>query len=480
MLPRRSFLLGSSLNFTSPASYHLSLLRSEVTFQPPVHTRISFGWKAFRLEKPTILGFKALIRPAEPSRFRLTVALDSSEQSKVEVYLPLGNWEPAVMDIRFPGACEIFEVELDPDATQAALKGGIGLRRTEGSEPLMFFAPDPSGETTPSELQPHLMVAGNERPRSEFDVRLLSGADLQPWGWRLGCVLDGLLDLEKPLGRKSRQTFDRWLKLFFPAGKLVYEGPGNVPRDQGIYSADGVLPFAALARRDPKHPALNMAAAWCRENADSKGVIMDDHSGALGAIGCYTLAYPLAVLSSVLKDSQLARLSENQLLARQQKLAAAGAIYTRSGGGEQTRLRNWSRGIAWYLLGHVRSLAYLRRTAGLEDAVRNAAALALRTQRPDGLWACFAGEDETGVESSGSAGIAAALALGARLKILDPGALAAARRTASSLERLLTPDGFLSSVAPGVPAGEAVLRGGYRCHGQFASGLYAQLLGAIA
>jgi len=478
MLPRRSLLLGSSFAFASPATYHLSLLRSEVSFQPPSGTRIPFGWKAFRLEKPTILGFKALIRPAEPSRFRLSVALDSAEPSKVEVYLPLGNWEPAVMDIRFPGAFEIFEVELDPEATQAALKGGVGLRRIEGSAPLMFFAPDPTGDTTPSELQPHLMVAGNETRRREFDARLVSGADLQPWGWKLGCVLDGLLDLEKPLGRKSRQAFDRWLKLFFPSGALVYEGLGNVPRDGGIDSAEAVLPFAALARRDPRHPSLTMAAAWCRKNADVSGVILDRDS-VLDTSGCYTVAYPLAVLSSALKDSQLARLSENQLLARQRKLAEAGAIYTRGAGG-QTRLKNWSRGIAWYLLGHVRSLAYLPRTAGLEDAVRQAASLALRTQRPDGLWACFAGEEETGVETSGSAGIAAALALGARLKILGPEALAASRRTASALERFLTPDGFLSAVAPDARAGETVLRGGYRCHGQFAAGLYAQLLGAIA
>ena len=480
MTSRRTFLLGSSLYFANPANYHLSLLRNEVSFDPPQGKRIPFGWKAFRLEKPTILGFKALIRPVEPSRFRLAVALDSREESRVEVYLPQGHWEPAIMDIRYPGPFQTFEVELDPDATQAALRGGIGLRRITGQESLMFFAPDPSGNTTPSELQPHLMVAGNEASRREFEQRLLSGAALQPWGWKLGCVLDGLLEMEKPLGsRKARQAFDRLIKLYYPAGSgLVYEGVRSEPKDGVIYGVEGVLPFGPLARRDPKHPGLDLAVSWCRRTAGSDGVISDG-GGSLKTEECYTISYPLAVLGNQRKDQDLTRLAIKQLRARRGLLVTRDTIFQRGKPG-QLEFRNWARGIGWYLLGHAHSLAFLPKSPDLEEALQQGAEIALRLQRPDGLWSCFAEESATGFDTSGSAGIAAALALGAKLKVLGPEAMSAARKAAAAIEGNLTPDGWVSGVAQENRGGEALQRGGYRCHAQFAMGLYAQLLGAIA
>lgn len=477
MLPRRSFLLGSAA-WAQPATYHLALFRGEPPPEAAAPTLSPLNWKAFYLDRPTILGFKALIRRAEPSRFRLALAFPSNEESRVEVYLPRLNFEPAVMDLRYPDAFDIFEVELDPEATQAALEGGIGLRRTAGMNPLAFLAPEPSGSSTPSELQPHLLVAGTEPRRRELEDRLLGGACLRPWGWKLGCALDGLLDSEKSLGRRARRSFDRWMNILLPGAAALFESSGNPAQGRRVQPDEGLLPLGALARRDSKHGSLGLASVWWRQAAGPRQRLVDP-SGKLQSRDCYTIAYPLAVLSSVLGDAALADYAANLLRVRRQVLASQDAIFGQAAGGE-LRFKNWSRGIAWYMLGHARSLPYFRESQEAADALREAAALALRTQRADGLWTCFAGDDKTGVETSGSAGVAAALALGVKAKMLDSAALAAARRTAAALETYLTPDGLLSGVSADERAGESLQRGSYRCHAPFAMGLYAQLLGAIA
>ncbi len=68
-------------------------------------------------------------------------------------------------------------------------------------------------------------------------------------------------------------------------------------------------------------------------------------------------------------------------------------------------------------------------------------------QRPDGLWSVFVDEPSLTPDTAGSAGIAAALAIGARHGWVDAGARAAAARTLTSLQQHLTPDGFLGGVS---------------------------------
>jgi rhamnogalacturonyl hydrolase YesR len=126
-------------------------------------------------------------------------------------------------------------------------------------------------------------------------------------------------------------------------------------------------------------------------------------------------------------------------------------------GGSRT-FRNWSRGVAWYFLGLARSLPHLR-AAGvdvreLETEIRRMAVFVRKHQRSDGLWNCFLDDTATEPDSSGSAGIAAALALAARAGTLSAEDLAAAQFTKSALLARLTPDGFLTGVAQGNRGGE--------------------------
>ena len=59
---------------------------------------------------------------------------------------------------------------------------------------------------------------------------------------------------------------------------------------------------------------------------------------------------------------------------------------------------------------------------------------AIALQRPDGLWSVFADEPALTPDTAGSAGIAAALALGAKHGWLDDQAKAAARKTLAGLQ----------------------------------------------
>jgi hypothetical protein len=84
----------------------------------------------------------------------------------------------------------------------------------------------------------------------------------------------------------------------------------------------------------------------------------------------------------------------------------------------------------------------------------------LSLQSPQsGLWSCFIDEPELAPDTSGSAGIAAAL------------------RAAEGLEPFISFDGLLSGVAQSNRGGEALQRSAYRVFSQMGSGLAAQLFG---
>lgn len=110
---------------------------------------------------------------------------------------------------------------------------------------------------------------------------------------------------------------------------------------------------------------------------------------------------------------------------------------------------------------------------------RELAAWTQKSQRPDGLWSCFVDEAGTPADTAGSAGIGAALAIGAHEGWLRTDALAAAQRCRRRLVAHLTPDGFLGGVAQASEGGESLQRGDYRVIYQMGMGLFAQLLAAL-
>jgi rhamnogalacturonyl hydrolase YesR len=106
-------------------------------------------------------------------------------------------------------------------------------------------------------------------------------------------------------------------------------------------------------------------------------------------------------------------------------------------------------------------------------------ALGWRLPGADGLWTCFLDQPDTGVETSGSAGIAASLALGARHGLLPERYLDIASECLHALTAYLTPDGILSGVSQHNAGGVELQLGGYRVLSQMGMGLMASLYSAI-
>jgi hypothetical protein len=233
-----------------------------------------------------------------------------------------------------------------------------------------------------------------------------------------------------------------------------------------------------MARLDGRHPGLELMLEFCRERADGQGVIQEA-GGTVKTEECYTISYPLAVLAAQRKDAELRRIAVQTLLARRDVLHAQDdAVYQRGKPGA-VQFRNWARGLAWHLLGHAQVLRWLGKAPEVAAEFRRSAALAMRLQAGNGLWYCFAEEPATGVETSGSAGIAAALAMGARQGLLGAEALAAARMAREALRGYLTPDGLLGGASQENKGGDALQRDGYRVMPQYGFGVFAQLLGAL-
>ena len=100
-------------------------------------------------------------------------------------------------------------------------------------------------------------------------------------------------------------------------------------------------------------------------------------------------------------------------------------------------------------------------------------------QLPSGLWSVFVDEPRLRPDTSGTAGIAAALAVGAAHGWLDDGVRAAAVECLAGLTPYLTPDGFLGGASQSNKGGPGLQRSDYRVIYQMGMGLMAQLIAAL-
>jgi rhamnogalacturonyl hydrolase YesR len=196
------------------------------------------------------------------------------------------------------------------------------------------------------------------------------------------------------------------------------------------------------------------------------------------------VAFPLAALAIARNSDALAALALDQLRIRQARLWHDGALWLRYRDDGQRSFRNWARAVAWYLLGLVRTLELLRDrvidVADLEAEACRVGNWVQGFQRDDGLWAAYVDDPGLAADASGSAGIAAALALGARIGVLPQAATGAARRTLDGLQNHLTPDGFLGGATQANRGGEVLQRSDYRVLSQVAMGLQAQLIAELS
>ena len=337
----------------------------------------------------------------------------------------------------------------------------------------------------PDGLAPHLLPEDATVDRVAAFFALLESVDsAQPFGWMEGCVLDGLNDLAEATGdARWREARDAHLGLFFKAdGTLVYEDPGSRTADNEIRCIEETLPFAVLAKRDAEHPALRLAVDyWAKLTRDDGSVEAEDR--LVSTEGSYTIAYPMAVIARLRGDRALAELAARQLRIRREWLRREDGLWLRywRKTGEHT-LRSWARGVCWYLQGLERALRELRglvEITDLEDEFRAAAAWAVSLQRADGLWGCFLDDPGCKVDTSGSAGIAAALARGVRAGVLPVEILDNARKTWGGLQVHLCVDGLLDGGAQSNRGGEALQRGDYRVLTLLGVGLMGQLAAAL-
>ncbi|NQX60133.1 glycoside hydrolase family 88 protein [Paenibacillus qinlingensis] len=480
--------------------YHLAEIIQAVQIDVPENKRIPFNWQAVGVGGSQSLTVRMgwtdkavpVLLGAESVQLRITAALDVRETILLEAVTAKSHRQVGIFDIRYASTLQPFEIQLIPDDWEAVIEEGIELRMQEGSLPFWILVPDSALCDQASLLFPHLLISDSESAQqSARDQPLLhtlsSLSSLQPFGWLEGCVLDGLMDLSQALGEPRFEDAARaHLALYLDENNnLKYEDPLSEPSDGKVYGIEGTLPFAAWARLQPDHPVMEQAISLWMSHIREDGAICG--TGMLSAEGSYTVAYPMAVLARVRQDVGLAEMAVRQLEVRRQLLTKSeGDLYLRCYTNGSLTFRHWARAHAWYLLGLIRTLMELREaghsSVGADRCASEfvrAANVALSYQSTDGLWSVFLDEPSTGSDTSGSAGIAAALALGANFGLLPEHARLAAERALEALLSFLTPDGILRHVAQSNKGGEALQRSGYRVMFQMATGLLGQLYAAL-
>jgi rhamnogalacturonyl hydrolase YesR len=201
--------------------------------------------------------------------------------------------------------------------------------------------------------------------------------------------------------------------------------------------------------------------------------------------GAYTVAYPLAVLGATRKNAALSQLAIEQLQVRRRRLLSGADLYRRLSDEvdlpDTTKGKNSSQGMAWWLLGLVRTLAELRpadRPPELTAELARAASVVRKSQglqSSAGLWGAVTDAPISRVDTTASAGIAAALAIGVKHGLLPPDYLSVARESYKALRTKLTPDGYLAyTKANGASTSEAA-----QLIEPHASGLLGQLIAAL-
>ena len=465
-----------------------------VRAMPEFGLREPFHWQVAGLEARSEL---RLSWPAETvegaTRLRIAVLDTREPQYRVEFRLNGSGRVVGEFDIRWAAHFQVFEIELSAADAAEMTRNGAVLRVVQGEKPLWVLTGASGATPLPVALAPHLLAVMATDKGAEFLARMASLAVVQCFGWMEGCIMDGLHDLAQiSSSPRFKAALRAHLELFFrPDGQLIYEIFGRwpdgsrafgAPSDNRIGTIETTLPFAALCHEFPDHPALQLALDFWNARADETGLVRD---GNVTTEGSYTIGTPMAVIARARDDEDLARRALAQITLRH-RILFDGQRLPRWRGGEEGDYKygdvNWSRGVAWQLLGAARALAQLEGFIATDQARRQFVELALWArsfQLPNGLWSVFLDEPTLAPDTAGSAGIAAALAIGARRGWLGRADLEAAQRAYDALENYLTPDGFLRGVSQSNKGGEALQRSDYRPIYQMGMGPMAQLIAAL-
>jgi unsaturated rhamnogalacturonyl hydrolase len=304
---------------------------------------------------------------------------------------------------------------------------------------------------------------------------------VQTFGWQQGIVWDGLFEMSKN-SAQAKTVLQQQIDLYFGNEKLVYAKYNNVKEVDAINGVESILPFAILAQTNPKHLMLKKAVEFCETHANSKGIIADGtgNNRLLKTEECYTVSYPLAVLARTFNRPDLTDLAIKTLQSRIDLLEKENRIYQRGTENGELFFENWSRGVAWYLLGLAKTLRHLPESKERElikKSFQNSVEKVVKYQQSNGLWYNFFHQPETGFETSGTAGIAAALNYGIKHNLLNNSYKKVVKNAEKGLIPYFTPDGYLTGTAQvnKAEAGSQLQQNGFRIISPYTLGLLAHL-----
>lgn len=412
---------------------------------------------------------------------RITSATDIREEVEVSVVLAKSKIQIAKIKMDFGHYFQPFQILIPPEFKQQVFSEGVFLTKTKGKQPLWIFIGNDN--KTPEILCPHLLLANSFDNHNQWKKRLLSLDSIQTFGWMEGCVLDGIYDTIKK-DREASNVFISHLNKYFDQSNFIYEGYNNVRLENKINNVESLLPFAMLAKANSNHPAIKTVIDFCINHADISGNIADTINGknAVKTEECYTVSYPLAMLSKLYNRPELMHLSIVTLKYRFQFLARESQIHQRMIVPDEKYFSNWGRGIVWLLLGSVKTIPLLPESEDkewLKNELVKTANLVLNLQQENGLWYCFINDPKTGIETSGSVGIAAALAYGYSKGLLDKKSKIAAQKTYLGLRPYFTADGLLTVTSQVNKGGEVLQREGFRVISNYTLGFLGVLESAI-
>lgn len=414
---------------------------------------------------------------------RLTVAVDERVEHVIRVANVKSGKVYGDIAVRFASPGQVLGLELSYSDSNEVLRDGISLAVEKGACPLWLVAPGPNA---PGSILPHLALSEGEATIDGFLDVFCSPASIQPCDWMGICVLDGLGDWAELGLDRAAAALNGQLDCYFDPAKGRRENVRGNPCDGEPGGPESTGPFARLAIQCGRagHPALALAEMGFEKYLHPQLNVV---GRSIVAETSYNIAYPmmaLAVHSG--KDEYFSR-ALRQLEINRQYLSGTDVLWLRYYGNERGHFfRSWSRGVAWYFLGLIRTLSLLNpgdRPAGLVAEACRMARWVSRRQLESGLWPCFFDEPATLPDTSGCAGIAAAVAIGVRQGILPVDGLPTARRTyVALLDGYLDPDGWLRGVAPsnkGEAAAVDLQRTNCRIIAPWGMGLFAQLAAAL-
>ncbi|MEL7588204.1 MAG: glycoside hydrolase family 88 protein [Prolixibacteraceae bacterium] len=446
----------------------------------PEGNRIPFGWSAIGIAP----GDSVLLKPERSLpegnlRFRVSVAQEIWDEKLLRVRIPNTGTDLGALNIRFSSVLVPYELEVAGVHVPQINQNGLEVR-LEAPSPLWIFD-QPGPDLGNTAFLTHILVSPDQKGAvDDFLNCFMSVHSVQAFGWREGCVLDGLWQIYSRKGeKKALETIRQHLRLFFDRERnLIYETSRSKPNDNRIDGIESTIPFATLARLDATHPALTRVTEAWKAYTKENGMITD--GSMISAEGCYTVAYPMAVIGKKWDRDDLKRTALEQLKHRF-VLIDKGQFYLRHTEGKRT-YTNWARGAAWFLLGFARTMSELKndiRDEAVIQKFQEAVKVALSFQNKNGLWNCFMHEPETAPDTSGSAGIAAAILTGIQDGFLPGSYREPALKCWDSLQSYLTPDGFLKGVAQDNRGGIGLQQSDYRVIAQMGMGMMAQLYAAL-